>query len=206
MGLASLLLAWSALALAVSVTPGPDTLLVMGHSARGGVRAGLAAIAGIVTGGLWYMLLLGLGLLSLLNASPTVFLIVKTVGAVYLAWLGAKLIVGAVKRSPQAAPGAARLGAPYRQGLLTNALNPKVALFYLAALPQFVGTGPQAPLLGMLLIGIHYLIGGAWLSVVALGAASTGAVIRESNLMRWIEGVLGAVFIGLAGKLALSRS
>jgi threonine/homoserine/homoserine lactone efflux protein len=203
---APLLLAWSALALAASVSPGPDTLLVAGHAARSGVRAGLAAVAGIVTGGLWYMALFGFGLLRLLTASPTLFIVAKTAGALYLAWLGAKLLIGAMRRQPIAKPAPLKLSAPYRQGLITNALNPKVALFYLAVLPQFVGDAPHAPTFGILLIAIHYAIGGAWLSVVALGAAKTGGTLRESSLMRWIEGVLGAAFIGLAGKLAVSRS
>jgi len=204
--LLSLLLAWTALALAASMSPGPDTLLVVGQSARNGLRAGLAAVAGIVTGGLWYMALLGAGLLSLLNASPTLFLIVKTAGALYLAYLGVRLLHGAVRPGDAASAKAPKLSAPYRQALLTNALNPKVALFYLAALPQFVGSGPYAPLFGMLLIAIHYAIGGIWLTIVAFGAARAGGAMRQSSVMRWIEGVLGAAFIGLAGKLAVSRS
>ena len=202
---ATLLLTWSLLALAASMSPGPDTLLVAGHGARGGKRAGLAAVAGIVAGGLWYMALVGLGFLSVLAAWPALFTAVKIVGAVYLAWLGAKLIVGAVRPAPVAAQPIA-LSAPFRQGFLTNALNPKVALFYLAALPQFVGTGSDAPLVGVGLIAIHYAIGGVWLSLVALAAARAGTVLRASTAMRWVEGVLGAAFIGLAGKLAVSRS
>src|SRR3954468_1564709 len=119
---APLLLAWSALALAASVSPGPDTLLVAGHAARSGVRAGLAAVAGIVTGGLWYMALFGFGLLRLLTASPTLFIVAKTAGALYLAWLGAKLLIGAMRRQPIAKPAPLKLSAPYRQGLITNAL------------------------------------------------------------------------------------
>jgi threonine/homoserine/homoserine lactone efflux protein len=202
----SLLLAWSALALAAAMSPGPDTLLVAGHAARGGLRAGLAAVAGIVTGGLWYMALLGAGLLSLLSASPTLFLVVKIGGAVYLAWLGFKLILGAVRGAPAEEPKPVSLSAPFRQGLVTNALNPKVALFYLAALPQFVGSGPDAPLFGMLLIAIHYALGGIWLSLVAAGAARAGGVVRASAAMRWLEGALGAAFIALAGRLALVRN
>jgi len=206
MGLASLLLAWSALALAAAMSPGPDTLLVAGHSARSGFRSGLAAVAGIVTGGLWYMVLFGFGLLRILTASPMLFAIVKTGGALYLAYLGVKLILGAVNSQAPDNRATLDLSAPFRQGLVTNALNPKVALFYLAVLPQFVGGEPGAPLFGMMLIAIHYVLGGAWLSIVAFGASRASETIRHSNAMRWIEGVLGAAFIGLAGKLAVSRS
>ena len=206
MSLEASLLAWSALALVASISPGPDTLLVAGHAARHGVWAGLAAVAGIVTGGLWYMALLGLGLMSLLNASPLLFAIVKAAGAIYLAWLGIRLLLGALRGTGGHQPASVRLSAPYRQGLITNALNPKVALFYLAALPQFVGTGPGAPLFGMLLIAIHYVIGGCWLAIVAAGAARAGGVVRDSDAVRWIEGILGVLFVGLAGRLALARN
>ena len=145
----SIVIAWSMLALAATLSPGPDTLLVASHAARNGRRAGLLAAAGIAAGGLWYMMLSGFGLLSLLVASPVLFAIVKTVGALYLAWLGIGLLRGAIW--PKAADGSSpvELGhAPFRQAFVTNALNPKVALFYLAALPQFVGNGSDAPALG----------------------------------------------------------
>lgn len=206
MTLETTLLVWTALALMASISPGPDTLLVAGHAARNGLRAGLAAVAGIITGGFWYMGLLGLGLMSLLAASPTLFAIVKTAGAAYLAYLGVRLLVGALYGKAAAHPSQVSLGAPYRQGLITNALNPKVALFYLAALPQFVGSGPNAPWFGMLLIGIHYVIGGCWLALVAAGAARAGNAVRRSIAMRWIEGLLGTAFLGLAGRLALARN
>ena len=160
MGLLPLLLTWSALALVASISPGPDTLVVAGHAARNGLRAGLAAAAGIVAGGLWYMLLFGFGFLRLLNAWPMLFLIVKICGALYLAFLGVKLLIGAVKAETRHPEKPLDLSAPFRQALLTNALNPKVALFYLAVLPQFVGSGPNAPAFGVLLIAIHYAIGG----------------------------------------------
>ncbi len=85
-------------------------------------------------------------------------------------------------------------------------LNPKVAIFYLAALPQFTGHGPDAPLMGVLLIAIHYAMGAAWLCTVALGAGRLGAAFRESALMRWLEGVAGLFLIGVAGRLALERA
>jgi threonine/homoserine/homoserine lactone efflux protein len=84
-------------------------------------------------------------------------------------------------------------------------LNPKVAVFYLAALPQFVGHGPDAPLKGVLLIAIHYAIGGAWLSAIALGAGRAGEAFRTSPAMRWLEGVAGVFLLGVAGRLAVER-
>lgn len=202
------LAAWSALALAVTLSPGPDTLLVAGHAARRGVRAGLAAVAGIVAGGLWYMALCGFGYLSLVSASPTLFGLARIAGAAYLLLIGAQMIWRAFRPaapSPSKAPAAEDLAAPFRQGLLTNVLNPKVAVFYLAALPQFIGAGEGAAASGALLIAIHYAMGALWLSLVALGAARAGSGLKRTPAMRWLEGAIGAFFVGLAGKLAIER-
>ncbi|AGH48712.1 MULTISPECIES: LysE family translocator [Sphingomonadales] len=199
------LLAWTVLAIALVLTPGPDTMLVAGNAARRGFRAGIATASGIALGGVWYMALCGFGFLSLLNAVPGMFAAVKTIGAIYLAWLGLKLVRGAIAPARgEAAPVA--MGAPFRQGFLTTILNPKVAVFFLAALPQFVGTGPEAPLRGVLLVGIVYAVGFAWLALLAGLASRAGTRIGNSQAMRWIEGALGTAFVGFAGKLALSRN
>jgi len=205
MTLAATILAWSGIALLVAIAPGPDMLLVAGHAARGGRRAGLLAAAGIVAGGIWYMALCGFGFLKILVALPLLFTVVKLGGALYLAYLGVQLIRSALK--PKQDHSEARLlSVPFRQGLITNALNPKIALFYLAALPQFTGNGPDAPLIGVLLIAIHYAIGAACLTVVAYGASKASHVAQRSSVWRWLEGVLGTAFIGLAGRLAVQRS
>jgi threonine/homoserine/homoserine lactone efflux protein len=205
-GFEATLLAWSALALVAVISPGPDVLLVAGHAARGGRRDGLLAVAGITVGSLWYMALCGFGFLSVLTSSPTLFSIVKIGGALYLGYLGIMLLRGSI--SPQLAKDtkAVALSLPFRQGLITNALNPKIALFYLAALPQFVGNGPNAPLIGVALIAVHYLIGAAWLSILAIGASKASGIAKNTPLWRWIDGMLGAAFIGLAGKIALERN
>lgn len=199
------LLAWTILAIALVLSPGPDTMLVAGQAARRGFTAGMAAAGGIFTGGLLYMALCGFGFLAVLNLVPGLFLTVKIVGALYLAWLGIQLLRGAVKPA-LAAETAVALGAPFRQGFWSTVLNPKVAVFFLAALPQFVGTGPQAPLYGAMLIGIVYGLGMIWCTMLALVAARAGRKVGQSRAMRWFEGVLGAAFIGLAGRLALARN
>jgi len=207
MDLWAIIAAWSALALATALSPGPDTLLVVGHAARGGRKAGLLAVAGILAGGLWYMILCGFGMLSILTASPLLFSTVKLAGALYLAWIGFNLLRLAIKPGNMDSASEAPLWSkPFRQGVLTNVLNPKVALFYLAALPQFVGNGENAPLIGMLLIAIHYTFGGLWLAFLAVSASKASSTMTQSSIWRWLEGVLGAAFIGLAGKLALERN
>jgi len=200
------------MALAVTLSPGPDTLLVASHGARGGMRAGLAAMAGIVAGGVYYAVLIGFGALNLLVAVPALFLAVKIAGALYLAWLGAGMIWNALKPGPPASSRqekdagkmpTVQLGQPFRQGFLTNALNPKVAIFYLAALPQFA-SGPSAPVVGVLLIAIHYAMGAVWLSGVAYAASRARRIALKSTFVRWLEGAVGVFFVGVAGRLALT--
>ena len=201
------ILAWTALAAAVALSPGPDTVLVAGNAARRGPMAGLSTVAGVAAGGLVYAALCGFGFMSVLVASQPLYLAVKIAGAAYLALIGAQMLWGAVRRKP-ASPGAARpaaKGSPFRQGLLTNVLNPKVAVFYMAALPQFAGHGADAPMKGVLLIAIHYAIGAAWLSGVALGAGRIGETFRSSAAMRWLEGAAGVFLLSVAGRLAAER-
>jgi threonine/homoserine/homoserine lactone efflux protein len=198
------LLAWSALALIVTLTPGPDTLLVASHAARGGVRAGMAAVSGIISGVVWYGALIAFGALSLLVAVPALFMAVKIAGALYLAWLGVSMIWRAAAKREEKAAKPVDLRQPYVQGLLSNALNPKVALFYLAALPQFA-SGPNAPMIGLLLLGVHAAFGLAWLSFVAFAASRARAIAWNSNFVRWLEGAVGVFFVGVAGRLALAQ-
>lgn len=187
--------------------PGPDTMLVAGHAARRGLKAGMAAIGGIQLGGLFYMALCGFGFLSVLNAVPGLFLTVKIAGALYLAWLGISMLRGAAR--PAQAPSTPRMrlgGSPFAQGFLSTVLNPKVAIFFLAALPQFVGTGPNAPWHGMMLIAIVYGLGFFWCTALAAMATHAGRRMGGSSAMRWFEGAMGAAFVGLAGRLALARN
>lgn len=204
----NLLLAWSMLALAVTVAPGPDTLLVASHGARTGFRAAIAVVAGIQLGAAWYAWLFGLGLLRFLAAIPALFAVVKILGALYLAWLGAQILwraVRSLRTQAKQSEDVVALGHPLRQGFLSNALNPKVAIFYLAALPQFAGTGNDAAAIGVLLIAIHSVLGATWLSIVAFSASRSRRFGLNGAIARWLEGATGAFFIGVAGRLAFAR-
>lgn len=195
------------MAIGLVLLPGPDTMLVAGHAARRGLRAGMAAIGGIQLGGLFYMALCGFGFLSVLNAVPGLFLGVKIAGAIYLAWLGLSMLRGAVKPAPASEAPRLRLGgSPFAQGFISTVLNPKVAIFFLAALPQFVGTGPEAPFQGMALIAIVYGLGFFWCALLAVLATKAGRKVGQSSAMRWFEGAMGVGFFGLAGRLALARN
>jgi threonine/homoserine/homoserine lactone efflux protein len=202
----SVILAWTALAIAVTITPGPDTILVISHTARGGLRAGLLANAGIQAGGLWYASLFGFGLLSLLIAVPALFVAAKIVGAIYLAWIGFGMLRRALleSKNPDTVAPKMALSSPFVQGLLTNVLNPKVALFYLAALPQFVPQSANGALIGSFLILIHYAIGSVWMSLIAILANRARTISWNRKLLRWIEGAIGGFFVAVAGRLAFS--
>jgi threonine/homoserine/homoserine lactone efflux protein len=200
------LLAWTVMSIGLVLLPGPDTMLVAGHAARRGFKAGMAAIGGIQLGGLFYMLLCGFGFLSVLNAVPGLFMAVKIAGALYLAWMGIGLLRGAIKPAPASDTKVRIGGSPFMQGFISTVLNPKVAIFFLAALPQFVGTGPAAPLQGMALIAIVYALGFVWCALLALLAVKAGRSVGQSSAMRWFEGAMGVGFFGLAGRLALARN
>ncbi|BBF69382.1 LysE family translocator [Sphingomonas bisphenolicum] len=200
------LLAWTVMSIGLVLLPGPDTMLVAGHAARRGLKAGMAAIGGIQLGGLFYMLLCGFGFLSVLNAVPGLFMAVKIAGALYLAWMGLGLLRGAIKPVEVTAEKLRIGGSPFTQGFISTVLNPKVAIFFLAALPQFVGTGPAAPFQGMALIAIVYALGFVWCALLALLATKAGRSVGQSSAMRWFEGAMGVGFFGLAGRLALARN
>jgi threonine/homoserine/homoserine lactone efflux protein len=148
------------------------------------------------------MSLIGFGALNLLVAIPWLFMTVKIAGALYLAWLGVQMLWGAVNRRDDAPAKPVELRQPFMQAFLTNALNPKVAIFYLAALPQFA-SGPSAPLIGAMLIGVHFVMGVVWLSFIALAAARARRIALKSAFVRWLEAAVGVFFLGVAGRLAL---
>lgn len=200
------LLAWTVMSIGLVLLPGPDTMLVAGHAARRGFKAGMAAIGGIQLGGLFYMALCGFGFLSVLNAVPGLFMTVKIAGALYLVWLGIGMLRGAIKPAAEEAPKVRLGGSPFSQGFISTVLNPKVAVFFLAALPQFVGTGPAAPWQGMMLIAIVYALGFVWCAILAALAMHAGRRAGRSRAMRWFEGAMGVGFVGLAGRLALARN
>jgi len=202
------LLAWIVLSTGLVLVPGPDTVIAVSYAVRRGLRDALWAVWGGTVGGVWYIALCGFGFLTVLAAYPTLYTTVKIAGAIYLAWLGLKLLRGALRPQPDAVAGADRQISdnPFYQGLLTTVLNPKIALFFLAILPQFVGAGPDAPYWGMLLIAISYAMGFVWLVIVAIVAARASSAARQTKVGRWIEGMLGVAFMGFAARLATARS
>jgi threonine/homoserine/homoserine lactone efflux protein len=199
----------------LAVTPGADTLLVVRNVLTRGRRAGLATTAGIAAGCLVHATLSAVGVSLILVRSAEAFAALKWGGAAYLVVLGAQSVRRWL-RPPVAAPGhqdAGSGGRPRRarrlrsflEGLLTNVLNPKVGIFYLAFLPQFIAPGDPPLTRSLLLAGLHIGIGVAWLSALAFGVGRIRPLV-ESRLWRArLDGVSGAVLIGLGIRLAAER-
>jgi len=184
-------------ALALILAPGPDTVYVLSRGMRDGQETGLRAAAGVSTGVLVHTAVVVAGLAALLRAVPTAFLVVKSVGAVYLVVLGVRAVRDAGTDGPLDGDSDAATGG-YRRGVLVNVLNPKVALFFLAFLPQFAPSGDTASL--AVLGGLYALLTLGYLGVVALGADSVAD--RLAGHERTLGRLSGAVLVGF-GLLAL---
>jgi threonine/homoserine/homoserine lactone efflux protein len=205
--------------LLLNLTPGPDVLYIVTHALRSGARTGVVAALGITAGCFVHIFAAALGVGALLAASATAFTVLKGLGAAYLLYVGASMLLSHSPKTPVLIAGndPATLGrAPkslktmFVQGFGTNALNPKVALFFLAFVPQFID--PQAPdkTLAFLLLGALFNVNGLWVNIGwALAAAwarqRLGAVQqRLSKVTRWLDRVAGVMFIGFGLRLALS--
>lgn len=196
--------------LLLNITPGPDTAYIVGRSVQFGWRGGCAAVLGIGTGCFVHVFAAAVGLSALLAASSTAFLAVKLIGAAYLFYVGVRMILSrpSADMSEPAAPPAMSLRQVFWQGALTNALNPKVALFFLAFLPQFVDAdAPSKPIAFLVLGTIFIATGTLWcLGVAAFAAKAAGRMRRSGRTMRWINRALGVVFIGLGIRIAMTEA
>jgi len=196
-------------ALLLNLTPGPDMLFVAGTGAARGRQAGLQAALGIGLGCLFHTVLAAVGLSALLAASDLAFTAVKWAGAAYLVWTGASMLRARRGSEAPAAASAAAGGNVFWQGALTNALNPKVALFFLAFLPQFIDAGAPGQAWALVVLGTLFNIGGTGINLVVALAASRvaqgmAARSRGGRIGSWFQRAAGALFIGLGVKLALS--
>ena len=191
--------------LALNLTPGPDMLYVAARSTSEGRAAGIVSSLGISTGTLFHITAVALGLSALLTAVPIAYTVVRLAGAIYLVYLGVRALVTqspAAKREITRAP----LATIFRQGAITNVLNPKVALFFLAFLPQFVDPARGSAAAQIVVLGLIFDTSGTIVNTaVALGASRAAERMRESsgagNVLRKLS---GAIFIGLGLKLALA--
>ena len=191
----------------LNLTPGQDTLFILGRALAGGTRAGIAAALGISVGSLGHTLLAALGLSALLAASPWAFTLVRLAGAAYLIYLGARLLLRArsATQVTRSAPGSAR--SAFVQGIVTNLMNPKVALFFLALLPQFIDPASPTKTLAFLTLGATFITTGLiWCLVLATAAGRLQAFLRGNpGVGRLIDKGVGALFLILGARLAAAR-
>jgi threonine/homoserine/homoserine lactone efflux protein len=198
----------------LTLIPGPDTLLTIRTAVVAGRGAAVAAAAGIGTALLAWGCAAGLGLTAALATDPDLYLALRWTGAAYLAWLGLRSIVhGGRWPVPDGGEGAGepaagepatvrRLGPAYARGIITNASNPKVGIFYLALFPQFIPPGAEVLRWSILLASIHAAESLAWLTIVAILAGRLGRALRRRRTRRWADGVSGAAFLAFAARLA----
>jgi threonine/homoserine/homoserine lactone efflux protein len=202
------LLAFSVAAALLTITPGLDTALVLRTAAvEGPKRAALAAV-GIVAGCLAWGAAVALGLGVLLAASNVAFSILKWAGAAYLVWLGIGLILKPRERFELSAPAGPADGGDFawmRRGLLTNLLNPKVGVFYVSFLPQFLPTGVAAGPFIFLLAALHGLMGLVWFAAMIATTRPIAGVLQRAAVVRWLDRLTGGVFLGFGVRLALER-
>lgn len=196
----------------LNLTPGPDVLFIVSHALKSGVRAGLVAALGIVSGCFVHVIAAALGVGALLATSATAFTLLKWVGGGYLVWMGLRLLRSRPD-APRVVPAAlvpdetaADLRRVYLRGFLTNVLNPKVALFFLAFVPQFIAPDAADKVTAFLLLGLLFNInslpinfGYAWL---AAWAARRVQLVQRA--LHWLDRLAGVMFLGFGLKLVMS--
>jgi threonine/homoserine/homoserine lactone efflux protein len=178
----------------VIVTPGQDTALTIRNTLFGGRRAGVFTAAGVASGQAFWTLAASLGLAAILSASEPAFLAVRLAGAAYLILLGVQTLLGSSHASVR--PGR---GSPFRQGLLSNLGNPKMAVFFTSLLPQFGGSSfPVLLGLGLVFCSMTF----AWLTGYSFAVARAGDFLRRSRVRTWLDRVTGAVLVAFGIRLA----
>lgn len=205
----SAVLGFAVVAGILTVTPGLDTALVLRAALTRSQGEAFATAAGIVAGLFVWGAAAAVGLSALLTASELAFDVLRYAGAAYLIWFGAQLLRRAARPRPQGALPDAALGRSAwraaRLGLLTNLLNPKVGVFYVALLPQFLPAGHDPLAAGLLLAGVHGTLSLLWFALLVLLADALGGWLRRPRTTRVIDGVTGATLVGFGVELAVSR-
>jgi threonine/homoserine/homoserine lactone efflux protein len=191
----------------LNLTPGPDTLYILGRSVAHGRRAGVASALGISVGSLFHTGAAALGLSAFLATSAWAFTFVKLAGAAYLIFLGVRALIERQHELSMPAHFQRRgAGAAFRQGIVTNILNPKVALFFLAFLPQFIEAGAPSKTLAFILLGLTFVVTGTiWCLILAWFSSAFSARLRESpTVAAWMSRAVGSLFVFLGLRLAFA--
>jgi threonine/homoserine/homoserine lactone efflux protein len=202
---------------ALNLTPGPDVFFQITQALKGGLRAGIAAMLGIFAGCLVHVAAASLGVSALIAASSTAFTLLKWLGAAYLVYVGVQMLLTksapnamnseALCAYPMPTTGLKHLKSIFIQGFWTNALNPKVALFFLAFLPQFISPQAAQTTLAFAALGLLFILNSVPINLgyVLLAAWLSQRMSSLQRCMLWLERAAGVMFIGFGVKLALSE-
>jgi threonine/homoserine/homoserine lactone efflux protein len=192
----------------LNLTPGQDTFYILGRSIAHGTRAGIASAFGITVGSTIHTILAALGLSAILATSASAFTIVKLAGAAYLVYLGVRMLAAPPAAAP-ATGGASGAGVitAVRDGVFTNVLNPKVALFFLALMPQFIDPESPAKVTAFLVLGLTFITTGTlWCLTLAVCAGRLrGFFVRHPRGWRTVAQSAGGLFVLLGLRLAMSK-
>lgn len=207
MTVAEALWGFALVAALLTILPGPDSALVLRSALTEGRRPAIATAIGINSGALVWGAAAGVGAAALLAASEIGFTVLKLVGAAYLVYLGVRLIVASFRRptgldAPMDARPPVSLWAAYARGALTNLLNPKVGVFYIALIPQFIPEGANPLAMGLLLALVHALESFVWFAALIVAAEAARRWFTSPRVSRGIDRVTGGVLITFGGLLA----
>ncbi|CAN7656434.1 LysE family translocator [Acidovorax sp. LjRoot117] len=203
----------------LNLTPGPDVLYIVSNALKSGTRAGIVAGLGITAGCFVHIFAAAVGVGALLATSATAFTVLKWVGAAYLMWMGVRMLlsktsgdggsaaaIAAAQAGASSGAAATPLSKIFMGGFWTNVLNPKVAIFFLAFVPQFIAPGTENKALAFVLLGVLFNVNAipvntGWALAAGWMARRMGAVQRG---MHWLDRIAGAMFIGFGLKLAFT--
>lgn len=203
------ILGFAVVAALLVMSPGPNGVLIAKTVSLSGRRAGVANVAGFVSAFYLHGLLSIFGISLILAQSKTAFFVVKLAGAIYLCWLGLQVLRGGRRRAGDAVMPANTtakhtLAAAFAEGFITNALNPKVSMFYLAAFPQFISPGDGGFLPALLLVVIHSAINAVWFSLMILFFGYFDRANANPLFQRVMRGITGIALLGFGGVLAVT--
>ena len=191
----------------LNLTPGPDTVYILGRSIAQGREAGIASALGICVGSIFHTCAAALGLSAILATSAVAFVAIKLLGGAYLIFLGIKILLDRRQLSLPSNFRRRTTTAAFRQGFLTNVLNPKVALFFLAFLPQFIDPASNMKLLAFLALGLTFVTTGTiWCLILAWFASAFSERLRANGtIVQWLDRAAGALFVFLGLRLATAK-
>lgn len=203
----STLIAYIAVVLGFVFIPGPATLLTIARATSSGTKVGIATGAGIAAGDMFHTVMAMVGISAIIATSATLFSIVKYIGAAYLVYLGIRAIIEKTPADPTAGALAIPAGKAFQQAVLTEVLNPKTALFFLAFLPQFVRPENGSVILQLAVLGIVFVALGLFSTVVfAVSAGRLGSFLRRNpTVLKWQGKVVGGIYCALGVRLALQQ-